>query len=296
MDRGISNIIAAIIGAAATIIVGVIGSYGFLQRENSALQQKNTSLQQENFELQEQTAELDISDSQLEISTLQDENRDLQSQISILKSEKSSLETQIAVQKGENSRLSAQINAQQDEISQLRTQIDEISRLHTSGSSVSNISMHYFKNTHGDYVGALSNAYASEVVSFTPGNPWTKIVENQKTENVLGFPSEDKDLCLGTLGTIVLSFDVEIYDGDGPDIYVYDAGGTRETAKLEVSNDCETWYTIGIVRSDGFADFSNANIPENSGFRYVRISDLGNGGTEYPGYDLAGVCGLNVKV
>ena len=103
MDKGISNIIAALIGAVATIIVGIIGPYGLLQRENSALQQENTSLQQENSELQEQTAEADNSNLQSQISTLQSENAKLQesnsnlnAQIEALESEKEQLQEEIA--------------------------------------------------------------------------------------------------------------------------------------------------------------------------------------------------------
>ena len=102
MDKGISNVVAALIGATATIIVGIIGPYGLLQQENSALQQENTSLQQENSELQEQTAEADNGNLQLQISTLQSENAkllesnsNLNAQIEVLKSEKKQLEEEI---------------------------------------------------------------------------------------------------------------------------------------------------------------------------------------------------------
>lgn len=102
MDKGISNVVAALIGAAATIIVGVIGPYGLLQRENSVLQQENTSLQQENSELQEQTAEADNSNLQSQISILlsenaklQESNSNLNAQIEILENEKKQLEEEI---------------------------------------------------------------------------------------------------------------------------------------------------------------------------------------------------------
>ncbi len=110
MNQSVSTIIAALIGAAATIIVGVVGPYGFLQRANSQLQAENASLQEENSALQEQTS--DASDDLREqISALQEDVAALQGQIDGLRNDNAELQSENERLKQENERLQEQAAA-----------------------------------------------------------------------------------------------------------------------------------------------------------------------------------------
>ena len=105
MDKGVSTVVAALIGAAATIIVGVIGPYGLLRRENSQLQSENASLQEENTALQEQTPDTENSDWSEQVSGLQSQIAALQSQIEKLGNDKAGLQSENERLTQENERL-----------------------------------------------------------------------------------------------------------------------------------------------------------------------------------------------
>ena len=62
-------------------------------------------------------------------------------------------------------------------------------------------------------------SFATRVVEFTHGDPWTSIQKNQDPSVTLGQPdykgeSSGADLCLGAGGVLVLEFNVSIVDGE----------------------------------------------------------------------------------
>ena len=144
-------------------------------------------------------------------------------------------------------------------------------------------------------------SFATRVVEFTPGNPNTKFGESQIPEKTLGIPDyeiaeEPTNVCLGSGGVLVVEFNINIMDGEGDDLYVFEVGAWLEDTRVEVSNDLETWYEVGVAKGSTAGMDLNGKVPEGMGFRYVRLTDLKeyNGG-EWPGADIDAIAGLNVK-
>ncbi len=161
---------------------------------------------------------------------------------------------------------------------------------------------YYFTDRDGNELMAPKNAFASRVIEFTPGDPWTSVEANKNPQIALGLPDygdddDGADYCLGKNGSLVLGFDVAIYDGDGLDIYVFEVGPDVESTLVEVSNDLVTWYEAGITKGRTAGVDLNGKVPEGSRFRYVRLTDTGDNGntSRWPGADIDAVSGLNTK-
>lgn len=144
-------------------------------------------------------------------------------------------------------------------------------------------------------------SFATRVVDFTHGNPWTKAETRQKTESVLGEPDQDSDntshsLTLGVGGVLTVEFNVQITDGEGDDLYVFEQGPQMEDTKVELSSDLVTWYEVGITKGSTAGLDINGKVPEGKSFRYLRLTDLKEYPTgDYPGAEIDAVAGLNVK-
>ena len=118
------------------------------------------------------------------------------------------------------------------------------------------------------------NGFASSVVSFTPGDPWTSAEDAQDPAEALGIPDregnrDDNAVTLGAGGVLVLGFDIQIVDGDGDDVYIFEVGGSAEATRVEVSNDLATWYEIGTAQGRTAGLDLNGKLPEGQRFRYV---------------------------
>lgn len=157
-----------------------------------------------------------------------------------------------------------------------------------------------FRDSRGNEVIVPENAFATRVVSFEPGSPWTSLTAHTKPENIIGIPyaedgGEKTSLCLGYRGVIVLEFAVDIVDNEGMDIYVFEVGGQVEPTKVEVSADLIDWVDVG--RADGSLSGVDlaGKVPEGARYHYVRLTDQGNRYSEWPGADITAVAGLNVK-
>ena len=158
-----------------------------------------------------------------------------------------------------------------------------------------------FTDREGNTVTVPVNAFASRVIEFIHGDPWRDSAYNTDPQIAIGLPDADSnsstgDLCLGCGGILILGFESSIYDGPGNDIYVFEVGGNVEETLVEVSDDLQHWYEIGVAegRTAGLDIFGK--VPEGAGFRYVRLTDTGNnpnGG--WPGADIDTVCGLNTQ-
>lgn len=154
-----------------------------------------------------------------------------------------------------------------------------------------------FSDRHGNTIAAPQDAFASKVVSFTHGDPWTEREENQKPENALGLPDakgDDGDLNLGGGGVLVVEMGLPVRDGSGYDLFVFESGGSVEEMRLAVSDDLATWYDVGTL-SGSIAEADLHGItPEGASFRYVRLTDAGkNNSGAWPGADIDAVCALN---
>ena len=144
-------------------------------------------------------------------------------------------------------------------------------------------------------------SFATRVVDFIPGDPWTSKPDAQDPNDVLGLPDrvgdrDDNALTLGAGGILTVEFNINITDGEGDDIYVFEVGGQVEATKVEVSSDLNTWYEIGIAEGDTAGLDLNGKIPDGGAFRYVRLTDMKESPTgTWPGADIDAIAGLNVK-
>lgn len=149
-----------------------------------------------------------------------------------------------------------------------------------------------------------AESFASRVVEFIPGSPWTSDALDMDPNEILGVPdragySNGKAVTLGAGGVIVLEFQRLIVDGDGPDIYVFEVGDDVEATQVEVSCDLETWYYVGTARgSTASVDLSgpDSQAPTELKYKYVRLTDLRDEPRgKYPGADIDAVAGLNTR-
>lgn len=161
-----------------------------------------------------------------------------------------------------------------------------------------------FTDRNGNTVTVPENAWATRVVSFTHGSPWTSIADSMDPETTLGAPDlvelgdnyTTGGVTLGGGGVLVLEFSVDICDGEGDDIYVFEVGPAVEATRVEVSSDLSIWYDAGVASGSTAGVDLNGKVPAGSRFRYVRLTDLKDSLTgRWPGADIDAVAGLNVK-
>lgn len=161
-----------------------------------------------------------------------------------------------------------------------------------------------FTDRLGNEVTIPGNAWATRVVEFTPGNPWTTYKVHQDVNTILGQAdwngksqgASRGGVTLGAGGVVVLEFSINIFDGEGDDIYVFEIGDDVEPTKVEVSNDLQTWYDVGTAQGKTASLDLNGKVPQGSRFRYVRLTDLKKYPKgSWPGADIDAVAGLNIK-
>lgn len=146
-------------------------------------------------------------------------------------------------------------------------------------------------------------SFATRVVEFIHGEPWTNVEKDQNPSAALGQPdyagessTSVSNLCLGAGGVLVLEFNVSIVDGEGKDIYVFEVGPDAEATKVEVSSDLKTWYEAGTAQGKTTGLDLNGKVPADGRFRYVRLTDLKEyPNSRWPGADIDAVLALNSK-
>lgn len=154
-----------------------------------------------------------------------------------------------------------------------------------------------YSDNHGHTVTVPDGAFAARILFFTAGDPWTSEAEGQVQEHLLGAPDENPgSLCLGYGGSVVLEFDVNIYDGEGDDIHIFEDGGSSmENVRVAVSSDLNTWYDLGTVGGKTASVDLDGKVPGGSSFRYVCLVDGKSSTSGWPGADINAVAGLNVR-
>lgn len=107
------------------------------------------------------------------------------------------------------------------------------------------------------------NPFASSIVSFTPGEG-AGFGQDSLPGIVLGSPQGGGEnsgsldvLTLGHEGEIILAFDIEIINGEGPDLIIYENAfiGWPETGIVSVSQDGETWHRWPCDAENSEEDF-----------------------------------------
>ena len=154
-----------------------------------------------------------------------------------------------------------------------------------------------FKDRYGVEYQTYPYAFATEVISYVPGSPWTKRTEYQDPQRTLGIPAEGIETNLGASGEIVLKLDVLICDGPGNDLCVFEVGPDVESTRIALSDDLLTWYDVGVSPGSTAGVDIEGKVPEGASFRYVRITDLRDyPGSTWPGADINALCALNFLV
>lgn len=147
-------------------------------------------------------------------------------------------------------------------------------------------------------------AFADRVVSFQPGNPGPEDAY-RRPERALGEPDWKSDsipaeATLGTGGSITLEFTkVAVIDGEGPDIHVFEAGGSVEATILEISKDGRTWIDLGQISGGKASVDLRGKVAAGDRFPFVRLTDVNkrDSGTPKfsgtPGADIDAVAAIN---
>ena len=163
------------------------------------------------------------------------------------------------------------------------------------------------KDTNQDDINALDDeiaelSYASKVIHYTPGSPWTTYPENMDPNIALGAPdlhstgssTSTGDYCMGAGGTLTLGFDIAIIDKPGIDLYVFEVGPDVEPTKVELSEDLQIWYEVGNVAGSVSGLDITGKVPDGGAFQFIRLTDLRTYPTgRWPGADIDAVCALN---
>lgn len=128
-------------------------------------------------------------------------------------------------------------------------------------------------------------AYAVELVAFLPGRP-PAIIEGSNPGEALGMPNytssirePPRALSLGNGGAIVLRLTGDpLMDRPGPDLFVFEAGPSREAVEVAISEDGEVWIDVGEAPGGACALDVGPFVKEGQAFRYLRIRDVPNSG------------------
>lgn len=81
---------------------------------------------------------------------------------------------------------------------------------------------------------------------------------------------------LGCEGSLTVKFvETGFMNLEGDDLYIYEVGPSRESAKIEISEDGKNWLYAGTIAGGKSAlDLSDEGIDDSTIFHYVRITDL----------------------
>jgi len=92
-----------------------------------------------------------------------------------------------------------------------------------------------------------------------------------------------------------------LIDVTGDDLYVFEIGAQVEATNVSISRDGSTWYELGRIsggtRAIDLADFPE--VPANTLFRYVRLTDYADGstsGSPYAGPDIDAIGAIGADV
>ncbi|WP_084677521.1 OmpA family protein [Altibacter lentus] len=123
-------------------------------------------------------------------------------------------------------------------------------------------------------------SFADSIVSFTMGDPppLEKYADPQQSLHEPNYKNyhSAKFLSLGCKGSITLAFtDNGFMNLPGNDLYIFEVGPSKESAKIEISVDGNEWLYAGtIAGGKSIIDLSDENIETETVFYYMRITDL----------------------
>ncbi|MBZ0326813.1 MAG: OmpA family protein [Altibacter sp.] len=123
-------------------------------------------------------------------------------------------------------------------------------------------------------------SFADTIIQFRLGDPGPleKYTDSQQClhePNYTYYKNPDF-LSLGCGGTVTVGFtDNGFMNLPGKDIYIFEVGPSREAAKVEISQDGIEWIYGGkISGGKSSIDLSDANVPAEVVYYYLRVTDL----------------------
>lgn len=120
-------------------------------------------------------------------------------------------------------------------------------------------------------LGAL--AFADKLVDATPGDPAASRFFT-KEDYLIGQPDSNM-YALGYGASVTLQFtDNALIDVAGPDLYIFEVGGTFEPTQVEISKNGSDWINVGIVNDISASVDINAFVQPYDKFYFVRLTDL----------------------
>ena len=143
----------------------------------------------------------------------------------------------------------------------------------------------YYPSAKGEpiYMPLGTISFADKVVSFQPGDP-LPLKEFLSPEEALGEPNythykEPNYLSLGCSGVLIIEFsDNGFINMDGPDLFIWEVGPSREPYNLEISTNGEYWRNWGVAKGGkeeiDISRVIDANAEEVEIFYFIRLTDL----------------------
>lgn len=123
-------------------------------------------------------------------------------------------------------------------------------------------------------------SFADSLIEYKVGSP-SPIQKYRDSIQCLGEPNymgyrTPNFVSLGCEGVLIVKFvDNGFMNLEGDDLYIYEVGPSRESAKIEISEDGKSWIYAGTISGGKSAiDLADEGIDEETIFYYVKITDL----------------------
>lgn len=123
-------------------------------------------------------------------------------------------------------------------------------------------------------------SFADSLVEFRVGTPppakkYRDATQSLHEPNYIDYYTPNF-VSLGCEGVLVVKFtDNGFMNLEGNDLYIFEVGPSRESAKIEISEDGENWIYAGRISGGKSAiDLSDEGIDHTTVFYYLRITDL----------------------
>jgi len=148
----------------------------------------------------------------------------------------------------------------------------------------------------GQYFPSGERAFATKVVAYRPGPGASEDYGDAST--ALGVPDWAEGKGAVSLGTrqkktpaeLVLGFDIDIVDGKGADLFVFEVGPLVERTRLAVSVDGHDWVKVGIIKGSTRAVDLAGTPAEGGRWRYLRLRSVdSHGKAPWAGPDIDAV-------